>query len=114
MLGAAPPRAAPHATWSKFSAARADAALDATPQPTGAMDSAATQVRLGAGLAAFERFQHVRRYRWYEVLPVAASGVTFVLAQLPLVHLGPLTREAQHGMRAWLRPGAMPDANRPC
>src|SRR5262249_58711387 len=49
------PEAAPHATWSNFSVARADVAADAAPQPTGAKDAAATQARLGAGLAAFER-----------------------------------------------------------
>jgi AcrR family transcriptional regulator/antitoxin (DNA-binding transcriptional repressor) of toxin-antitoxin stability system len=91
------PDAAPNATWNNFSAARTDAALDAAPQPTGAKDAAATQARLGAGLAAFERVSaREALHRWYEVLPVAASGVTFVITSrgYPLAQLGPLTREA--------------------
>ena len=87
--------AAPHATWCNFSASRADAAVEA---PAGALDAAGRHARLGVGLEACERISAREALRrWYEVLPIAASGVTFVITsrEYPLAQLGPVARAAR-------------------
>jgi len=104
--------AGPRATWSNFSAARADAVVEAAQPPGGAKDSAATRARWTAGLERFERISaREALHRWYEVLPIAAAGVTFVITsrEYPLAQLGPLTRAAADAAPAPQDRAAGPD-----
>ena len=66
-----------------------------TAQPlSAARDGAATRARLTVGLEAFERIsaREALHRVCNEVLPIAASGVTFVITSrdYPLAQLGPL------------------------
>jgi len=93
-------------------AARADAVVEAAQPPGGAKDSAATRARWTAGLERFERISaREALHRWYEVLPIAAAGVTFVITsrEYPLAQLGPLTRAAADAAPAPQDRAAGPD-----
>ena len=91
------PEFAPRTAWSNFSAARDDMAVDSAEPVSAGLDAAAKRARLTAELGdANELSAREALRRWYEVLPVVASGVTYVITSRGwrVARLGPVTGAA--------------------